>query len=159
MRRNLGRLAMASVASLAITASFVGMTAAATPDSQRSVDNVIREGYFDCDGVPIDAVWTIKHHLTYFFNKAGDPVRDIEKIEWSGVFLNTANGMSIADSGHLIFQDTLAPDYSFLTTTVNVLRRSAYLHVSGREDFQTGKKTGVDNWDSGIAAACEALGA
>lgn len=159
MRRNLGRLAMASVASLAITASFVGMAAAATPDSTTTVDDVVRPDYFECDGAPIDAVWTIKHHLTYFFNKAGDPVRDIEKIEWSGAFVNPANGMSIPDSGHLIFQDTLAPDYSFLTTTVNVVRRSSYLHAAGREDFQTGKKTGVDNWDSGIAAACEALGA
>jgi len=142
-----------------IAASVVGTAAAMTPDSQTSVDPVVRAGYFDCDGAPIDAHWTITHHLTYFFNKAGDPVRDIEQIRWEGSFVNPANGMSIPDSGHLIFQDTLAPDYSFLTTTVNVVRRSSYLHAAGRSDFQTNKQTGTDNWDSGIAAACAALGA
>src|SRR6187397_3738896 len=103
MRTHLSRLGMAVIASLTIAASVVGTAGAATPDSQTSVDNVVRPDYFECGSSPISAVWTIKHHLTYFFNKAGDPVRDIEKVEWDGAFVNPANGMSIPDSGHLIF--------------------------------------------------------
>jgi hypothetical protein len=80
-------------------------------------------------------------------------------IDFTGAFVNPANGLSIADSGRSTYFDVLAPDDSYVSTMMNGVRHSAYFHAAGRTDFQTGAHVGVDRSDSGLAAACVALGA
>ena len=159
MKRQLLSLGLAALAAAGAAGSAVGTAAANTPDISTWTNHAVDPGYFDCDGVPITGDWMVSHHLIIFFDASGTPVRDVEKIEFTGAFVNPATGASIVDSGQAIFFDTLAPDYSFLTTTMNTVRHSAYFHAAGRVDFQSGATMGMDNWDSGFDAACEVLGA
>ena len=157
MRNQMTHLAMAAVAALTLAGGAIGTAAAATPQVDTWTNHSLDVDYFECDGAPINGDWMVTHHLITFYDNAGVPTRDIEKIDFTGAFVNPANGKAIADSGQLIFRDVLAPDYSYLSTTMNVVRKSAYLHAAGRNDFDTGKSVGMDNWDSGLSAACAAL--
>ena len=157
MRNQLVRLGLAGVAALTLVGSAIGTAAAAVPEIDMWTNHAYDPGYFDCDGTPIDGDWIVTHHLIIFYDNAGVPQRDIEKIDFTGVFVNPANGNSIADSGQSIFKDTLAPDYSYLTTVMTTVRKSAYFHAAGRVDFQSGKTVGVDKSDANLAAACAVL--
>ncbi len=132
---------------------------AATPQVFTWTHHAVDPDYFECNGQPIDGIWDTSHRLTVFFDNAGTPIRDIEDMTYAGSFVNPANGKSIADSGQAIFFDTLDANGNFLTTMMNSVRHSQYFVVAGRDDFQTGAHYGVNRWDSGIAAACAALGA
>jgi len=152
-----------AIAGVLVTAGLlVGSAApatAATPQVFTWTHHAVDPDYFECNGQPIDGVWDTSHRLTVFFTNDGTPTRDIEDVTFVGAFVNPANGMSIADSGQLLFFDTLDANGNFLTTIMNSVRHSAYFQVAGRDDFQTGAHYGVDRWDAGVAAACAALGA
>jgi hypothetical protein len=156
---HLSRLAVATVAALTMGTALISTAFAAAPTIDTWSNHVVSVDYFECGQQAINGDWTISHHLTTFYNKDGSPARDIEKIDFVGAFVNPANGASIADSGQIVFFDTLAPDYSYLATVMNVVRKSAYLHAAGRNDFDSGKSVGMDNWDAGVDGACAALGA
>jgi hypothetical protein len=155
---HLSRLGIATVAALTIGTAVISTASAATPTLETWSNHSLSVDYFECGDQPINGDWIVTHHLTTFYNKDGTPARDIEKIDFVGAFVNPANGASIPDSGQIVFFDTLAPDYSYLATVMNVVRKSAYLHAAGRNDFDSGKSVGMDNWDAGVAAACAALG-
>jgi len=159
MRKNLTRLSIAAVASLTLAATIVGTAAAAQPEVYTSSGVVSYPDFTDCDGTLIGSAWTISHKLTIFYDRAGVPIRDIESVEFSGQLNNPLTGATVPDAGHIIYFDTLNPDGSFNTTVRNVVRKSQYIHSAGREDFQTGRFVGMDNWDAGHDALCAALGA
>ena len=121
--------------------------------------NDVDSPYFDCGSFEAHGVWSISHVLTIYVDGAGTPVRDREKVEFTGSFVNPDTGASIADSGQIIWFDTLDADGNYVTTMQNVVRKSAYLHAAGRTDFQTFEHHGVDRFDANVAAACAALGA
>ena len=89
-------------------------------------------------------MWTISHKLTFFYDATGLAVRDTERVDFSGRFVNAETGASVPDSGSIIYFDTLAPDGSYLTTYSTQVRHSAYIHSAGRLDFQNGTFTGRD---------------
>jgi hypothetical protein len=113
--------------------------------------------YFECDGFTAHGVWTVSHVLKTWFLADGTPDRDIEQMSFTGAFVNPDTGASISDSGKVIYFDTLAPDFSYLSTDANVLRRSVYFQVAGRAK-NDGSFHGVDRFDVNIPAACAALG-
>jgi hypothetical protein len=115
--------------------------------------------YFDCGSFDAHGVWTISHRLTIFSDTSDAPVRDIEVVDFVGAFVNPTTGASIADSGKIIYFDTLAANGDYLTTMSNVVRHSQYLHSAGRSDFQAGSYHGMDRFGAGQQAACIALGA
>jgi hypothetical protein len=114
--------------------------------------------YFDCGSFVANGVWHVSHVLTIYVANDGTPIRDREKVEFTGGFVNHDTGASIGDSGQSIWFDTLDADGSFLTTMLNTVRRSDYFTFAGRVDFQTGAHHGVDRFDVNIPAACAALG-
>jgi hypothetical protein len=79
-------------------------------------------------------------------------------VSFTGAFVNHRNGKSIADAGKVIYFDTLGPDFSYLSTDANVVRKSTYFKVAGRAT-NDGSFHGVDQFDVNIPAACAALGA
>lgn len=144
------------IASLAF-ALLVSGTALASAPQVYTWTNEVDTPYFECDTFEVHGVWTVSHRLTVFLNPAGNPVRDIEKVDFVGAFVNPETGASIPDSGHIIWFDTLDADGNYLTTVSNSVRLNQYLHSAGREDFQTGAYHGRNGWD-GVDAACAALG-
>ena len=144
---------------LGLLLGVVVPTSASSPQVSTWTNQAVDAGYFWCGSTPITGDWMVSHTLKIFFNADGTPTRDIETIDYTGAFVNPANGLSIADSGRSTFFDTLAPDYSYISTMMNGVRHSAYFHAAGRTDFQTGAHVGVDKYEVGLAAACVALGA
>ena len=138
--------------------SAAGPAAAAAPEVD-TWTNDVDVPYFDCGSFVAHGVWSVSHVLTIYVDADGTPIRDREKVEFTGAFVNPDTGASIADSGQIIWFDELNPDGSFLATWNNVVRKSAYLHAAGRTDFQTGVSRGVDRFDVNVDAACAALGA
>lgn len=139
----------------------LGLAAPVAADGKPTVatwSNPVDVPYFDCGTFTAHGVWTVSHVLTTWFHADGTPDRDIEQVSFSGAFVNTETGASIADSGRIIFFDTLAPDFSYLSTDSNVVRHSAYFRVAGRSTA-SGAFHGVDRFDVNIPAACAALGA
>lgn len=127
------------------------------PSVETSTVHVERP-FVDCPGFATTGVWEITHRLTIFTDATGVPIRDIEAVTFDGRIVNTATGAWVPDSGARRFFDTLAPDGSFLETTMVEVRKSAYVHTAGRSDFQTGAFHGTDGFgDDGIAALCAAL--
>ena len=114
--------------------------------------------YFDCGTFEAHGVWTVSHSLKTFYSKDGTPIRDIEQMSFTGAFVNPDTGASIRDSGKVEYFDVLAPDFSYVSTAANVLRRSDYFKVAGRTD-RSETFHGVDRFDINIPAACAALGA
>jgi hypothetical protein len=144
-----------AAAALVVTAAPV---AAVTPTVESWTVHVERP-FVDCPGFATVGVWDISHRLTTFFDSEGVAIRDIEAVDFRGRVVNAETGAWVADSGARTFFDTLAPDGSFLTTTMVQVRKSAYVHTAGRTDFQTGAFAGRDGFDdAGIAALCGALG-
>jgi len=158
MRTGTRSTLIGAIAAAGLAISSAAPVSAAAPQVSTWSHQAVDPDYFECNGQPIDGIWTTSHRLTVFTTNGGTPVRDIEDMTFTGSFVNPANGRSIADSGHAIFFDTLDPDGNYLTTMMNSVRHSAYFHVAGRDDFQTGAHYGVNRWDAGIAAACAALG-
>lgn len=152
-RRTIG---VAMAAMLLLVAA--GPASAAAPRVE-TWTNDVDTPYIDCGTFEAHGVWTISHVLTTYTDNAGSPVRDREKVEFKGAFVNPETGASISDGGQIIWFDTLDADGNFLTTMQNVVRRSTYLHAAGRTDFQTFEHHGVDRFDVNAAAACAALGA
>ena len=130
---------------------------AAGPQVETWSNHVDRE-YFECSTFTAHGVWDISHQLTIFVDSSGTPIRDIEVVEFKGAFVNPDTGVSIGDSGRITYFDTLDTNGDYLTTMSNVVRRSAYFHSAGRNDFQTGAFHGTDSFDAGVPAACAALG-
>jgi hypothetical protein len=131
--------------------------AAVTPTVESWTVHVERP-FVDCPDFTVLGVWDISHKLTFFYDASGVAVRDIERVDFSGHLTNPGSGAWVADAGSRTFFDTLAPDGSYLATFMVQVRKSAYVHVAGRTDFQTGDfngRNGLD--DAGIAALCEAL--
>jgi len=150
----------AAALALAAATLLIGAApaAAATPRVDSFTVHVERP-FVDCPGFSTVGIWEISHKLTIFSDEAGVATRDIEAVDFSGRIVNAATGAWVADSGSRIFFDTLAPDGSFLTTYMVQVRKSAYVHVAGRTDFQTGDFHGRDGLDdAGVAALCAALG-
>jgi hypothetical protein len=136
----------------------VGPVSAAAPQVYPSSGDVDRE-YFDCGTFMAHAIWHVEDTYTLFTDNAGTPIRDIEKVLFTGSFVNPLTGASIKDSGQIVWFDDLNPDGSFAATWRNVIRKSDYFKVAGREDLQTGVWRGVNQFDVNIPAACAALGA
>ena len=152
------RLIGTGLAAIALAIGMTGPALAATPQTSTWTNQVDRP-YFDCGTFEAHGVWTISHRLTLFVDASGTPIRDIEVVTFVGAFVNPLTGASIADSGQIIYFDTLAANGDYLTTMANVVRHSAYLHSAGRSDFQTGSYAGMDRFAAGVEAACSALGA
>ena len=79
-------------------------------------------------------------------------------VDYAGRLSNPETGAWVPDGGTKIFFDTLAPDGSFLDTTMVQVRKSDYIFVAGRTDFGSGDSTGINKMsDASIAALCDAL--
>jgi hypothetical protein len=152
--------ARAAALALAGAALLVGATpAAAVAPAEESWTVHVERPFVDCSGFTVLGIWDISHRLTFFHDASGVAVRDIERVDFAGRLTNPESGAWVADSGTRIFFDTLAPDGSYLTTYMVQVRKSDYVHVAGRTDFQTGAFTGTDGLDAdGIASLCETLG-
>jgi hypothetical protein len=147
-------LAIASVAWLLGAAP----AAAATPTIDTWTVH-LEVPFVDCPDFTTVGIWDVNHKLTVFYDEAGVAVRDIEAIDFNGRIVNPESGAWVPDSGVRTFFDTLAPDGSFLTTYMVQVRKSAYIHMAGRTDFQTGDFTGTFGLDdAGVASLCAALG-
>jgi len=151
------RRILSAFGALALLLVAAAPTMAVAPEVHTRT-NRVDVPYIDCGSFDAYGVWNVSHRLTIYLDKQGVPISDHEIIDFVGAFVNHDNGASIPDSGRSIFFDTLAPDGSFLTTMMNGVRHSAYLHAAGRTDFQTGVHRGMDRWDAGAAAVCAALG-
>jgi hypothetical protein len=134
-------------------------TASANAPQVYTWTNDVNVEYFDCGSFVAHGAWSISHVLTIYTDTAGTPLRDREKVEFTGAFVNPNTGASIRDAGQIIYFDTLDADGNFLTTMKNEVRHSDYFQVAGRTDFQSGAHHGVDRFDVNIPAACAALGA
>ena len=153
-KHRVAALVMASAA-LALGA---GSAAAAAPTVESSTVHVERP-FIDCPDFTVLGIWDISRRTSFFFDSEGTAIRDIERVDFSGRLVNETTGAWVADSGSRTFFDTLAPDGSYLTTYMVQVRHSAYIHIAGRTDFQSGEFNGRDGMDeAGIAALCEALG-
>jgi len=150
------RLAGAMTA-LTLTLAIAGPALASTPTVE-TWSNQVDAPYFDCGTFEAHGVWTVSHVLKTFYAKDGTPTRDIEQMAFTGAFVNPDTGASIRDSGKVEYFDVLAPDFSYVSTAANVLRRSDYFKVAGRND-RSETFHGVDRFDVNIPAACAALGA
>ena len=153
-RHRMSAIALAGIAAVAIA----GPAAAVTPTVETRIDHVV-VSWFDCGGFTVLAEWDIAHKITYYYDSDGVAIRDIERVDFTGRLSNPVSGAWVTDWGTRIFFDTLAPDGSFLATTMVTVRKSAYLHDAGRVDFQTGVAHGRFYGDADVAALCEALGA
>lgn len=152
-KRTLGGAAAALVCAIGLTLP----AAASAPQVYTWTVNVDVE-YFNCDTFVAHGVWSISHRLTVFLDKSGTPASDHDVVTFDGAFVNPVSGASIADSGRIIYFDTLDAGGKIVTTIQNFVRHSAYLHEAGRYDFQTGTFHGTSRFDAGIPAACAALG-
>lgn len=153
----LRRTVAGAAAAFAFAAALAVPAQAAAPASETWTNHVDRP-YLSCPGFDVDGVWDISHKLTFFYDANGIAVRDQERVDFSGTFVNETSGAAVADSGAIIFFDTLAPDGSYLTTYSTQVRHSAYIHGAGRVDFQTGTFHGRDGEsEAGVAALCAAL--
>lgn len=156
-RHRLRRTLAGATAGLAFAAALAAPALAAAPSTETWTNHVDRP-YLSCPGFDVNGVWDISHELTFFYDASGVAVRDQERIDFRGTFVNQVTGASVADGGSIIFFDTLAPDGSYLTTYSVQVRHSAYLHGAGRVDFQTGTFHGRDGEsEAGVAALCAAL--
>ena len=149
-------------AALAISSAALLISAGSAVAASPTVDSWtvhLERPFADCPDFSVVGVWDIGHKLTLYYDSEGTATRDTERVDFVGQLVNASTGASVADSGTRIFFDTLAPDGSFLTTYSVQVRKSTYVHVAGRTDFQTGDFNGVNGIDAaGIAALCEALG-
>jgi hypothetical protein len=153
----IARRMLAAGAAATLALALAGPVAAAGPTLQ-TWSNAVDVPYLDCPaGFTVDGVWTVSHELKTWFRADGTPIRDIEQMSFAGAFINEATGASIADAGKVIYFDTLAPDFSYVSTNANILRRSDYFQVAGRAKAD-GSFRGVDRFDVNIPAACAALG-
>jgi hypothetical protein len=151
------RRGIAVSAACVVSAFAVGGATASAPIVQTSSAHIVRP-FVDCADFGVIGSWDIEHRLTLFVDDTGTPIRDIERVEFAGRLINAETGTWVPDSGIRIFFDTLAPDGSFLTTIVNDIRKSNYVHGAGRFDFQTGTFHGTDALSpTNISALCEAL--
>jgi hypothetical protein len=149
---------IATGAAAVLALALAGPAAAAGPTVE-AWTNTRDVPYFDCPaGFTVNGVWTVSHSLKTWFHADGTPDRDIEQVSFTGAFVNHRNGKSIADAGKVIYFDTLGPDFSYLSTDANVVRKSTYFKVAGRAT-NDGSFHGVDQFDVNIPAACAALGA
>lgn len=156
-RTQIRRTVSATAASLAFVVAMAAPAQAAAPAVETWTNHVDRT-YFSCDGFDVNGVWDIAHTLTFFFDANGSAIRDTERIDYRGRFVNVETGAWVADSGRITFFDTLAPDGSYLTTYATQVRHDAFIHGAGRLDFQTGTFRGKDGETAaGVAALCAAL--
>ena len=138
--------------------AVAGPAAAAAPQVNPSSGDVDRE-FFDCGTFVAHGVWHVEDLLTIFVDNTGTPIRDREKVTFTGAFVNPETGASISDAGQTVWFDDLNPDGTFAATWNNTVRKSDYFKVAGRTDFQTGVHRGIDRFYVNVAAACAALGA
>jgi hypothetical protein len=158
LHRSLRRSIATGAATIAVLTVIAAPAQAAAPSVETWTINVDRP-YLSCDGFDVNGVWTISHKLTFFFDASGLAIRDIDRVDFSGRFVNSVSGASVPDSGAIIYFDTLAADGSYLTTYSTQVRHSAYIHSAGRVDFQKGTFDGrVGESADGVAALCAALG-
>ena len=146
------------IAALLLALAVVTPAAASAPQVI-TWSNDVDVAYFDCGTFEAHGVWTVNHRLTFFYDRTGTAIRDIEVVEFTGAFVNPDTGASIADSGRSTYFDTLDADGNYLTTVQDFVRHNAYLHEAGRYDFQADAFHGMSRFDAGIEAACAALGA
>ena len=148
-----------AAAALLVALSIAAAPALAKAPSVETWTNHSDHPYLGCDGFDANGVWDITHKLTFFFNASGVAIRDTERVDFVGRFVNSETGAWVADSGAIIYFDTLAPDGSYLTTYSTQVRHSAYIHSAGRVDFQAGTFHGRDGESAaGVASLCAALG-
>ena len=156
-RPRLRRPLAATAASLAVLAIAAAPAQAWTPSVETWTNHVDRP-YLSCPGFDVNGVWDISHKLTFFFDATGVAVRDQERVDFSGAFVNATSGAWVADSGSINYFDTLARDGSYLTTYSTQVRHSAFIHSAGRVDFQAETFKGRDGESAaGVAALCAAL--
>ena len=158
IRRRFSRVLAVAAASLAFVATAAVPVQAASPSVETWTNQVDRP-YLSCPGFDVNGVWAISHKLTFFYDAAGVAIRDIERVDFRGRFVNAETGAWVPDSGSITYFDTLAPDGSYLTTYSTQVRHDAFIHSAGRLDFQTGTFSGRDGETAaGVAALCAALG-
>lgn len=151
------RRAIALAAACAASLLAVGGASATAPIVITGTADIERP--FDpCPDFDVIGSWHIDRKLVLYLDDTGTPIRDIERVSFSGSLINAETGASVPDSGQRIFFDTLDANGNFLTTVVNDVRKSKYVHGASRFDFETGDFHGKDalspeNW----AALCEAL--
>ncbi len=147
----------AAAGSLVFLAGLAAPVQAASP-SVETWTNQVDVPYLSCPGFDVNGVWAISHRLTFFFDANGVAIRDTERVDYAGRFVNATSGSWVLDSGSILYFDTLAPDGSYLTTISNQVRHDAFTHTAGRLDFQSGAFRGRDGWsDAGVAELCAAL--
>jgi len=151
------RRAIALAAACAASVLAVGSATAIQPITV-TASLPIERPFDPCPDFDVIGSWQIDRKLVLYLDDTGTPIRDIERISFSGRLINAETGAWVPDSGQRIFFDTLDANGDFLTTVVNDVRKSQYVHGATRFDFQTGDFHGKDamspeNW----AALCEAL--
>ena len=150
------RLAAATVTAASLALATVGAASAAGPTVE-TWSNPVDVEYVDCGDFVAHGVWIVSHRLTTWYAADGTPLRDHEIVDFNGAFVNPDTGTSVADSGRIVYFDTLNPDGSFATTMQNSVRRNAYLHTAGRVDWQTGAAHGNTDTFEEYVGLCAAL--
>jgi hypothetical protein len=153
------RRSIAAAAGSLVFLAGLAIPAQAASPSVETWTNHVDVPYLSCPGFDVNGVWDISHRLTFFFDANGVAIRDTERVDYSGRFVNAnATDSWVPDSGSILYFDTLAPDGSFLTTISNQVRHSGFTHTAGRFDYQTDAFRGRDGWsDASVAALCAAL--
>jgi hypothetical protein len=157
---------LAASAALAITTLGVGSASAATPETDAWTNHYDGPA-LDCPGFTAFGDWVINHQLTVYFDRAGNPTGDLERVTFTGRFYNPDNGLSVPDSGTKRFLDTFAPDGSYASTIFTYQRVDAYVGEAGRtvlgpqdENGDQAELRSVGHLgfnDAGIAALCAAI--
>ena len=157
---------LAASAALAITAMGAGSAFAAAP-YRESWTNHYDGPSIDCPTYTINGDWVIDHQLTVYFDKAGNAIGDLERIDYAGRFYNPDTLASVSDRGTKRFQDTFAADGSYASTIMTFQRTDKYVHEAGRVVLGAQDANGdqaelrvvghLGFNDAGVAALCAAL--
>jgi len=157
---------LAASAALAITTIGAGSAFAATPYTESGSFHR-DDPQIDCGSFVAWGEWDISYTTTYYFDKSGNLVSDIERITFDGSWYNPDTLVSVADRGTKRFIDTFAPDGSYASTDFSYQRTDAYVHEAGRTILGAQDANGdqaelrsVGHFgfnDATIAALCDAL--
>lgn len=158
---------LAASAALAITTLGAGSTFAAAPYTESWTGQYADSQFYCAGGFWAWGEWTINHSLTVYFDKNGNAVGDLERIDYTGRFFNPDTQVSVADRGTKRFLDTFAEGGGYASTVFTYQRTDKYVGEAGRvilgpseEDGYQKELRSVGHFGftvENMAALCEAL--
>src|SRR5262245_36016196 len=95
------RVLALSAACVASVLAVGGASAVAPVVETASVH--IERPFEDCPNFGVIGSWDIERKLVFFLDQDGTPIRDIERVDFSGRLINAETGSWVPDSGQRIF--------------------------------------------------------